>query len=82
MPNLRLTYDSSSDTAYLHLDDEHREVGENRVCEEMGEPVATILDLDSYGRVIGIEFFNATQRLPTRLLAESEVRDTRAPDKG
>jgi uncharacterized protein YuzE len=81
LANLRLTYDSSSDTAYLHLDDEHRQVGENRVCEEMGEPVATILDLDASGRVIGIEFFNATQRLPARLLAESEMKDPRAPDQ-
>jgi uncharacterized protein YuzE len=81
MPNLRLTYDSSSDTAYLHLDDEHRQVGENRVCEEMGEPVATILDLDAFGKVIGIEFFKATERLPARLLAESEVTDS-AHDQG
>ena len=81
MPNLRLTYDSASDTAYLHLDDEHRQVGENRVCEEVGEPVATILDLDSHGRVVGIEFFKATQRLPARLLAESEVRDSRTPGR-
>jgi uncharacterized protein YuzE len=72
MPNLRITYDQSSDTAYLHLNDHAGEVGANRVCEEMGEPVETILDMDTAGRIVGIEFFKASERLPVRLLAESE----------
>jgi uncharacterized protein YuzE len=72
MPNLRLTYDEPSDTAYLHLSEHERPIGENRVCEEMGEPVQTILDLDTTGRVVGIEFFNASERLPVGLLADSE----------
>jgi uncharacterized protein YuzE len=72
LPHLRLTYDQSSDTAYLHLNDHASTVGANRVCEEMGEPVETILDMDTSGRIVGIEFFKASERLPVRLLAESE----------
>jgi len=71
MPELQLTFDASSDTAYLHLDSGQRQIGESRVCEEMGDPVTTILDIDTSGRVVGIEFFNATKRLPVRLLAEA-----------
>ena len=71
MPELRLTYDASSDTAYLHLDSVKRQIGESRACEEMGDPVSTIIDIDTSGRVIGIEFFNATRRLPVHLLSEA-----------
>ena len=71
MPELRLTYDESSDTAYLHLDSVKRQIGDSRVCEEMGDPVSTIIDIDTSGRVVGIEFFNATRRLPVRLLSEA-----------
>ena len=70
MPEFRLTYDASSDTAYLHLDSVKRQIGDSRVCEEMGDPVSTIIDIDTSGRVVGIEFFNATRRLPVRLLSE------------
>ena len=71
MPELRLTYDASSDTAYLHLESVKRQIGDSRVCEEMGDPVSTIIDVDTSGRVVGIEFFNATRRLPVRLLSEA-----------
>ncbi|TMG00566.1 MAG: DUF2283 domain-containing protein [Chloroflexi bacterium] len=71
MPELRLTYDASSDTAYLHLESVKRQIGDSRVCEEMGDPVSTIIDIDTSGRVVGIEFFNATRRLPVHLLSEA-----------
>jgi len=75
MPELQLTYDASSDTAYLHLDIVKRQIGESRACEEVGDPVSTIIDIDTSGRVVGIEFFNATKRLPVRLLAEATEAD-------
>jgi uncharacterized protein YuzE len=53
MPKLRLTYHASSDTAYLHLDSGQRQIGESRVCEKMGDPFTTILDIDTSGRVVG-----------------------------
>ena len=80
MPNVRITYDQATNTAYLHLSDHARVIGANRVCEEMGEPVETILDMDPSGRVVGIEFFNASERLPVRLLAESEPGPASATD--
>jgi len=71
MPELRLTYDASSDTAYLHLESVKRQIGDSRVCEEMGDLVSTIIDIDTSGRVVGIEFFDATRRLPVHLLSEA-----------
>jgi len=41
----------------------------------MGDPVSTILDIDTSDRVVGIEFFNATKRLPVRLLAEASEHE-------
>ena len=75
MADLQLTYDASSDTAYLHLDIVKRQIGESRACEEVGDPVSTIIDIDTSGRVVGIECFNATKRLPVRLLAEATEAD-------
>ena len=75
MPQLQLTYDASSDTAYLQLDSVKRQIGESRACEEVGDPVSTIIDFDTSGRVVGIEFFNATKRLPVRLLSEATKAD-------
>ena len=73
MPNLRITYDQDSDVAYLMLDSEAlQKVGESRICEEVGDPVQTILDMDEVGRVTGIEIRNASSRLPERLLREAE----------
>ena len=72
MPAIRVTYHEPTDIVYLYLDDRiPRSVGESRICEEFGDPVATILDIDESGRVIGIEVLNASRRLPERLLNEA-----------
>ncbi len=73
MSTIRVTYDEPSDKAYLYLDDRTpRIIDESRICEELGDPTATILDIDPAGRVIGIEMFNASRRLPELLLSEAE----------
>ena len=73
MPAIRVTYDEPSDVAYISSDDRiSRNVSESRICEEYGEPVATILDIDQSGHVVGIEVLNAPLRLPERLLSEAE----------
>ena len=78
MPNVKVTYDPSSNTAYVYLDENApRNVGEYRVCEEMGNPVETILDIDPSGRVVGIELLNANRRLPERLLSEDSAHAAR-----
>jgi uncharacterized protein YuzE len=38
----------------------------------VGDPVQTILDIDSTGKLIGIEVRNASHRLPEQLLAGAE----------
>ena len=73
MPNLRMTYDRESDIAYLMINEEvPRKVDESRICEEVGDPVQTILDMDELGRLTGIEVRDASSRLPERLLREAE----------
>ena len=73
MPNLRMSYDRESDVAYLMLNDEApRKVDASRICDEVGDPVQTILDMDERGRLTGIEVRNASSRLPERLLREAE----------
>jgi len=74
MVNIRITYHQESDTAYIVLNGElPRTVDESRICEEIGDPVETILDLDRLGRLIGIEVRSATRRLPAELLVDAEV---------
>ena len=74
MANVRITYHQDSDVAYIVLNGElPRTVDESRICEELGDPVLTILDSDKSGRLIGIEVRNATRRLPEQLLVEAEL---------
>ena len=74
MAKIRITYHQESDIAYIVLNGElPRTVDESRICEEIGDPVETILDLDRSGRLIGIEVRNATRRLPAELLVDAEV---------
>lgn len=74
MANIRITYQQDSDVAYIVLNGElPRTVDESRICEEIGDPVETILDLDKSGRIIGIEVRNATRRLPEGLLVDAEL---------
>ena len=73
MANIRITYHEESDVAYIVLNgDLPRAVDESRICEELGDPVLTILDSDRSGKLIGIEVRKAAQRLPERLLVEAE----------
>jgi uncharacterized protein YuzE len=73
MANLRVTYDRESDIAYFVINGEvSRKVDESRICEEVGDPVQTILDMDEQGHLMGIEVRNASFRLPERLLDEAE----------
>ncbi len=73
MPILRVTYERESDVLYLILNGEvPRKVDSSRICEEVGDPVLTILDMDEHGQLTGIEVRNASLRLPERLLIEAE----------
>ena len=73
MPYFRMLYDDEADVAYLVLNGElPAKVDESRVCEEIGDPVETILDLDASRRITGIELRNASRRLTEGLLSEAE----------
>lgn len=72
MTNLRITYERETDIAYIILNGERPHIEESRICEEMGDPVETILDLDPSGQLTGIEVRNASRRLPERLLLDAE----------
>jgi uncharacterized protein YuzE len=72
MVNLRATYDEESDIAYLVINGELPRTDESLVCEEVGDPVETVLDMDESGRLVGIEVRNASRRLPEKLLLEAE----------
>jgi uncharacterized protein YuzE len=72
MVDLRITYDQESDIAYLVLNGELPRTDDSRICEEVGDPAETVLDMDESGRLIGIEIRNAGRRLPETLLLEAE----------
>jgi len=69
---MRLTYDPSSDMAYLRLS-AHGVDNKFTFSEEEFRPVWGInLDLDTEGRLVGIEFENASQLLQPDVLAQAE----------
>lgn len=69
---MRLVYDGSSDHAYLHLTngsaDNHFTVSE----EEFHPLWGVSLDMDTDGRLVGIECERASQVLPRELLDRAD----------
>jgi uncharacterized protein YuzE len=69
---LRVTYDEEVDAAYIYLVPEIEVGGAARTVPVDGgeDPWMVNLDVDSDGRIIGIEVLDASRRLPLALLAE------------
>ena len=69
---MRLVYEAASDHAYLHLTngsaDNHFTFSE----EEFRPLWGVSLDMDTDGRLVGIEFERASQLLPRELLEQAE----------
>ncbi|MGW5052558.1 DUF2283 domain-containing protein [Actinokineospora sp. NPDC004072] len=67
-------YDEGSDCLYLHLC-ESADRGPLRqvIHEEVGRG-DVVLDFDSTGKVVGIEFIGARELVPARLLSAGEDR--------
>ena len=65
MRNLRIEWDLEADAAYLALTDipPGASIENIQVVDRAGSLVG-VVDLDARGRVLGIEFLNATERLP------------------
>ncbi|MEU2287648.1 DUF2283 domain-containing protein [Streptomyces sp. NPDC013178] len=68
---MRVTYDASANMAYICLVD-RIEPGEAVEQVVAGEDTTAVLDLDSQGRVLGIELFDARRRLHPDLLSIAE----------
>lgn len=58
---MRMTYDESADAAYIYLVDviSRGEVAQTRFCDVYFEHGSVQLDLDTQGRLIGIEILGA-----------------------
>ena len=65
MENLTIKWVPAADAAYLALTEipAGASVGNIQMVDRAGSLVG-VLDLDARGRVLGIEFLNATERLP------------------
>lgn len=69
---LRVTYDDLANAAYIYLVPEIEAGGVARTVPVDGgdDPWMVNLDVDSDGRIIGLEVLDASRRLPPELLAE------------
>jgi uncharacterized protein YuzE len=73
---MRVTYDPEVNMAYISLLDREGRVGEaaNQIpVPEAGASTARIvLDIDRDGKLIGIEVFDAREKLPVELLDQAQ----------
>lgn len=69
---LRVTYDDVADAAYMYLIPEIEAGGVARTIPVDGgaDPWMVNLDVDSDGRIIGLEVLDASRRLPAALLSQ------------
>ena len=71
---MRITYDNEVDAAYVYIED-HIPAGAavtTHVCDTDLAAGSIHLDLDSDGRLLGIEILGASRVLPKKALAEAE----------
>ncbi len=72
---LRVTFDPSADAAYIYLrNPKPGSVDETVMCEEL----FVNLDLDIFGKLVGIELLNASKLLPREIL-DAAVRPESEP---
>lgn len=57
---MKLTYDKESDGAYFYL----KEISEGEVKQTISLNDSINIDLDSEGKILGIEILNASENLP------------------
>jgi uncharacterized protein YuzE len=66
--DLRISLDPEADAAYLALSpDRAGNIEESVPVRDRAGAIALVVDLSSDGRVLGIEFLNASRRLPDQL---------------
>ena len=71
---MRITYDRSVDAAYIYLLDviPAGAVKMTYSCDPAEAKAEINLDFDDAGRLIGIEVFDASQKLPSEILDMAE----------
>jgi uncharacterized protein YuzE len=72
---MRVTYDREVNTAYISFLDREGRVGEavkQIPVPEAGATARIVLDIDRDGRLIGIEVFDAREKLPVELLDRAQ----------
>ncbi|MEU4337113.1 DUF2283 domain-containing protein [Micromonospora lupini] len=77
MANLRVTYDEEANAAYIYLTDPRVNAGVANMyaCDPVEAGGMINLDLDSDGRLVGIEVLAASSKLPQYLLDMAERAD-------
>ncbi len=69
---MRVTYDPEVDAAYIYCTDAKPRGRIAHSVHLAGELLGVHVDLDSSGRILGIEVLEATDLLPSDLLAKAE----------
>ena len=69
---MRVTYDKSTDAAYIYLTDNIGAggVAKTYCCDPLEVNGQINLDFDHEGRLVGIEVLGASRRLPLSVLGE------------
>lgn len=71
---MKLKYDETADAAYIYLAAEIKpaRVAKTYPCDPISVGGTINLDFDAEGRLVGIEVLDASQKLPTGLLASAK----------
>lgn len=65
---MKVTHEKKTDSAYIYL----RDIKPGEAVRQVAiENCTIILDFDKDGKTLGIEFLNATARLPAEVLAQA-----------
>ena len=65
---MEITYDKKADAVYM-------EFSKNKFAKNKKIDDFTILDLDSNDKIIGIEFLDASKRMPLKSFSEVNIRN-------
>lgn len=66
---MKIEYDKIADALYLCLQ-ENKKVARSREIED-----GLVIDLDSKGRVIGIEFLDVSKKYPSHVISRLSTKD-------
>jgi uncharacterized protein YuzE len=73
MTDIKVTYDTSVNAAYLYLSPEPVRAAKTYPCDPIDVDGMINLDFDSEGRLIGIEVLAASSKLSELILSSAEI---------